>query len=481
MSTILSRMSGVCMFTRMWRGGLVFGCVVLLTACGGSRPAGAPVPRGGPTGALGTAGGAGTAMSTGPQFDQVRLYQQLGLLARGAPMPFVGNASFLAAGTHDSTHVLIGLGIANASLTFSREGDRFRAGYSVEIAIKQNGATVKQTEARESVLLSSFRETSRIDESIIFQELLTLPPGNYNLVLTVRDDGSSRANTEDVTLLVPEVKDGMLSSPITFARAVTRSNTDALPQIVSSPTSTITFGSDSMVPLYLEGYSSTAGARLPIRYAVMNEKGQPIFADSTSIPRRGNLYSGVVLIPVARLTIGAAQVAFVQPGRRDSVKAPIFIGFGEDLPVTTYEDMITYLRWFAPSYELNTLRDTAPEFRASAWANFVKRHSALNGSNEALREYFRRLLGANSRFREEGLPGWMTDRGKVLLGLGEPDQVFDQRNTNDFGQRGRSQIWDYRGQNLQLTFYDQTGFGRWKLVNGSEIAFQAAWRRKITE
>ena len=215
----------------------------------------------------------GTTPSTGPQFDQVRLYQQLGLLARGAPMPFVGNASFLATGTPDSTHVLLGLGIANASLTFSREGDRFRAGYSVEISIKQNGATVKQTDARESVVLSSFRETSRIDESVIFQELLTLPPGSYNLVLTVRDDGSSRSSTEDVTLLVPAVKEGMLSSPITFARAVTRSNTDSLPQIVSSPTSTITFGSDSMVPLYLEGYSRTSGARLPIRYAVLSEKG----------------------------------------------------------------------------------------------------------------------------------------------------------------------------------------------------------------
>jgi GWxTD domain-containing protein len=419
--------------------------------------------------------------STGAQFDQVRLYQQLGLLARGAPMPFVGNASFLAAGTSDSTHVLIGLGIANASLTFSREGDRFRAGYSVEIAIKQNGATVKSTDARESVLLTSFRETARIDESIIFQELITLRPGTYNLVLTVRDDGSSRSNTEDVTLLVPEVKDGMLSSPITFARAITRSNRDSLPQVVSSPTSTITFGSDSMVPLYLEGYSNSGDARLPIRYAVMSEKGNPIFTDSTSIPRRGNLYSGVVLIPVSRLAIGAAQVAFVQPGRPDSVKAPIFIGFGEDLPVTTYEDMITYLRWFAPSYELATLKDTAPEFRAGAWAAFVKRHASLGGNNEPLRDYFRRLLGANARFREEGIPGWMTDRGKVLLGLGEPDQVFDQRNNQaDFGQRGRSQIWDYRNQNLQLTFYDQTGFGRWRLVNSSEIAFQAAWRRKTT-
>jgi GWxTD domain-containing protein len=466
------------MFTKQWRKsvwGTGFAAVAatLVVACGGSRPerppGGAPAP---------TSDGTPPVPSTGPKYDQVRLYQQLGLLARGAPMPFVGNASFLASATKDSTHVLLGVGLSNAALTFSREGDRFRASYTIEIALKQNGSTVKQTEARESVVLTSYRETSRIDESIIFQELLTLRPGLYNLVLTVRDDGSSRSSTEDVTLQIPEVQDGMLSSPITFARASTRISRDSLPQIISSPTSTVTFGTDSTVPIYLEGYNSAGGARLPVRYAVMSESGKAIFSDSTSIPRRGNLYSGIVLIPVSRLAIGASQVAFVQPGRTDSVKAPVFVGFGEDLPVASYEDMVNYLRWFAPGYQINALRDTAPEFRAGAWAAFVKAHSGLNGSNEPLRDYFRRLLAANARFREEGIPGWLTDRGKVLLGLGEPDQVYEQRN-NDFSQqRGRSQIWDYRGMNIQLTFYDQTGFGRWKLVNSSEIAFQAAWRRK---
>lgn len=395
-------------------------------------------------------------------------------------MPFVGSASFLATSTRDSTHVLLGIGISNAALTFSREGDRFRASYTIEIGLKQNGSTVKQTDARESVVLTSFRETSRIDESVIFQELLTLRPGNYNLVLTVRDDGSSRSSTEDVTLLVPEVQDGMLSTPITFAKASARTSTDSLPQIVASPTSTVMFGTDSVVPLYIEGYGPASGGnRLPVRYVVMSENGKPVFVDSTSIPRRGNLYSGIVLIPVAKLAVGVSQVAFLQPGRPDSVKAPVFVGFGEDLPVASYEDMVNYLRWFAPPFQIAALRDTAPEFRAGAWAAFVRAHSGLNGSNEPLRDYFRRLLAANNRFREEAVPGWMTDRGKVLLGLGEPDQVYEQRPNDFASQRGRSQIWEYRSANLQLTFYDQTGFGRWKLVNSSEIAFQAAWRRKV--
>jgi hypothetical protein len=76
------------------------------------------------------------------------------------------------------------------------------------------------------------------------------------------------------------------------------------------------------------------------------------------------------------------------------------------------------------------------------------------------------------------MPGWMTDRGKVFLGLGEPDQVYDQ-GLAGYGERGRSQIWEYRRLNIQLVFYDQTGFGRWRLTNSSEMEFQSQWQRAV--
>ena len=418
-------------------------------------------------------------MPAGPVFDQVRLYQQFGLLARGAPMPFVGNVSFLAASTPDSTHMILGVGISNSSLTFARENDRFRAGYTIELALRMGGITIKQAESHESVLITSFRETGRIDESVIYQEVLTLKPGRYNLTLTVRDDGSSRSSTEDVTLQVPSLAEGSLATPIAFARVSTRLSPDSLPRIVTSPTATMTFGRDTTVPLYIEAYGRDEGSRLPLRYSVYSDSGRLVYSDTASVQRRTGLYSGVVLIPVARIGIGPAMIAFTRAARPDTGKVPVFVGFGEDLPVASYEEMISYLRWFAPSYQLKALKDTAPEFRPGAWAKFIRERGG-NGGTEALRDYFMRMLTANARFREEGIPGWLTDRGKVLLGLGEADQAFEQR-LQDMNQRGRTQIWEYRSMNLTLTFYDQTGFGRWRLTNSSEAEFQAAWRRRTQQ
>ena len=459
-----------------YAAGLLF--VLAGSACrsGGSAPPASGTPR---TQGRGSPDAAGRpAAQANLQFDATRLYQQLGLLARGAPLPFVGSVAFLAASSMDSTHVVVAVSLANSTLTFGRENDRFRAGYTVGITLRSGAIMVKQIESHESVLVPSFRETSRLDESVIYQEIITVAPGRYSLAVTIRDDGSSRASSEDVTLVVPALGSGALSSPISFARVTTRPSVDSFPRLIVSPRATVVFGRDSLIPFYVEAYVSATEGRVPLMYAVRNETGRLLYSDSASLAWRGGLSSGVVNVPTVRIGIGPAMISFWRPGRGDTTRAPAFIGFGEDLPVATYEEMLNYLRYFAAPYKLKALRDTAPEFRAGTWSKFVKESGGLGGGNDALHEYFGRLVKANLQFKEEGVPGWLTDRGRVLLGLGEPDQSYEQGLPN-VNTRGRTQIWEYRAMNLQLTFYDQTGFGRWRLTSSSEIEFESAWRRRV--
>ena len=85
--------------------------------------------------------------------------------------------------------------------------------------------------------------------------------------------------------------------------------------------------------------------------------------------------------------------------------------------------------------------------------------------------------GVYGRFREEATPGWRSDRGRVFVTLGEPDQLLEPQVT-DFS-RGRQQLWDYRALNMQLVFYDQTGTGRWRLTQSSEVRFESEFRRRL--
>ena len=416
--------------------------------------------------------------SLGPQeLDAIALFRRLGLVARGAPMPFVGNVSFFAAPSPDSTHVLLAVSIANASLTFARETNGFHAGYTVTAALRSGGIAVKSIEAHEDVAVMSFRETERNDESVLYEEILSVPPGRYDFSISVRDDGSARTSEDAATLMVPALGPNTLSSPVSFARAGLRSSAASLPQVIVNPTASATFGRDSVIPFLLEGYGSGDSTRL-VQYAVRTENGRTVYRDSTRLTLRGTIYNGTISVPLTRVGIGALVLSAWAPEYSDTVRTPLFVGFGADLPLASYEEMVNYLRWFANPADLKELRDTPPEERPAAWANFVRNHSSADGSHEGLRDYFDRMADANMRFREEASPGWMTDRGKVLLGLGRPDQVYEEVSRM-LAQQGRQQVWEYRSQNVTLTFYDQNGFGRWKLTATSDAEFMTAWRRLV--
>jgi GWxTD domain-containing protein len=442
----------------------------IAAACGGGRAGGPPAGR-----APGPEPSARTAL--GPQYDAIGLFRRLGLLARGAPMPFVGSVSFFATPSPDSTHVLVAVSLSNAALTFGRENDRFRAGYTITISVKNGAESVRNIEAHENVVVASFKETTRTDESVLYEEIITVPPGRYDFTVAVRDDGSARTTEDAATLAVPALGASGLSTPVSFARAGMRTRLSALPQIIANPTGGATFGRDSIVPFVVEAYGGASGPRL-VQYIVRAENGRGLYRDSVELPSRGGLHAGVINVPISRVGIGAMTLAVWAPGAPDTTRAPFFVGFGGDLPLASFEEMLNYLRWFAPTYRLQALKDTASEHRPAAWAAFVREYTDPSGQSDALREYFTRLLEANTRFREETMPGWQTDRGKVLLGLGRPDQVYEQMGRG-LNTQGRQQVWEYRRFNLALTFYDQNGFGRWKLTTSSESDFMTAWRQRV--
>ncbi len=449
--------------------------VLSVLACGGrgTPTAGTPAPRGG--GSV-----PGRSFSAGPEFDAVRLYAQMGFLSAGAPMPFVGGVSYLATATPDSTSLSVGLSIANAALSFSRDNDRFLSGYSVGLTLRQGGVVVHDIEAHEVVRVTSFKETGRSDESIVFQQGLTVAPGRYALAVSVRDDGTGRTSTQEMALVVPRLgQPRSMSTPVPFLRVVPRRSRALPADLVNNTRATAIFGRDSSIALYVEGYDE--GPRFPVAIEARSDEGRVLWRDTTALPPRGGLFSGVVSVPVSKVGIGVTVISMWPIGAADTVRAPVFVAFGEELPVAKFEEMIAYLRWFAAPYRLKTLRDTTPEGRPGAWVEFVKATDPSPETivNEELSEYFARLLIVAAQYREEGMPGWRTDRGKVFLGLGEPTQVFDQGMAG-MGDRGRSQVWEYRNQNIQLMFYDQTGFGRWRLTNTSEAAFQSQWLRRVS-
>jgi GWxTD domain-containing protein len=403
----------------------------------------------------------------------------MGLLAEGGETPFVGSVSFLAGKIPDSTVFLLTVSVPARALTFVRENDRYRASYSATLSLTRTSEAARRFETHHIVRVASFKETTRSDESVLYQQTVLARPGSYELTFALRDDAGGKGSSIEATVNIPRMSAGSLSSPIPVYEAAPRISLDSLPRLVPTPRATLTLGQDSTLDVYIDGYVN--GTVMPLRAAVFIENAySPVWSDTTSLTRRGSLFSGQVNIPVAQLGVGALTLTVANSQGSDTTKAPLFVTFGEDLPVATFTEMVTYLRYFGSPARLQSLRDAPPDARAAAWALFLRDTDPdpATASNEALRDYFGRIAQANTRFREEGGIGWLTDRGRVFVALGTPDQFYEP-NTTDLNQRGRAQIWEYRRHRLQIVFIDQTGFGRWRMTVGSEAEFEALMRRDL--
>jgi len=390
----------------------------------------------------------------------------------------VGKIAYFAAGTPDTTLVLASISIPNRMLSFVRDGDTYRAPYEVRLKFSHGTTEIKTVDALEIVRVATFKEVNRTDESVIFQKFFRVPPGEYTISFLVRDAASNRSATQEGAITVPSLKPGHLSTPVMVYEASQRSVLDSVPKILASPRSSAVFGQDSTVSVYIEAYGQQS--RLPVSFVVQNDHGAITWSDTTVLERKGALLSKTVKIPITRVGIGVANVTFTRTDATDTVRTPVFVSFGNDIPLMSYEELLNQLRYYVAPERLKALRDVPVDQRGTAWAAFLKASDPAPATpeHEGLQTYFARLQQAAVRFRDDGggRTGFLSDRAKVYVVLGEPDQLYEQ-NTNgpitrtSVSQRGRLQYWDYQQYRLRLVFYDDSGTGRWRLTPISETDF----------
>jgi GWxTD domain-containing protein len=451
---------------------LVAGMAAVVGCSGQQR---STVPAGGPPTPFSPAArGNGIAQPVDPS----SIYNRMGLIATGSPLSYVGKIAYFAGATPDTTLILASVSIPNRMLSFVRDGDTYRAPYEVRLKLNRGPTEVKSIDALEIVRVASFKEVTRTDESVIFQNYFRVPPGDYTISFYVRDAASNRSATQEGAIVVPRMKSGQLSTPVIVYEATPRSFLDSVPKILASPRSSAVFGQDSTVSVYLEAYGQQS--RLPVSFVVQNDKGVVTWRDTTVLERKGALLSRSVNIPISRVGIGIANVTFTRADATDTVRTPVFVSFGNDIPLISYEELLNQLRYYVAPDRLKALRDVPVEQRGAAWAEFLRSTDPVPATpeHEGLETYFARLQQAALRFREDGGGhiGFLSDRARVYVVLGEPDQIYEQ-NTNgaitatSISQRGRLQYWDYNQYSVRLIFYDDTGTGRWRLTPISDTDF----------
>jgi GWxTD domain-containing protein len=411
-------------------------------------------------------------------FDATSVYRSMGFLATGGPLPFVASVRYLRGPAPDSTLALFALSLANSALTFQRSGAEFVADYRVEAIFRGDSGLVptRHIARDEQVRVRSFQETLRGDESVVFQQFVTLPPGVYTVSVMVRDrNGPAFARTERVDTAPHLWRQAGITRPIPIYQGAGRTETAVLPVLLANPRATLPYGTDTL-RFYVEGYGLAGGTRLVAR--VVDGSDHELWLDTATLRGDTGLAAATIAVAPDRLPVGQAEIEMTPAGGGDTTRTRFLVSFSNQWVITNFQEMLSLLRYFDGQTWVDSLRKAAPADRPAVWREFWKATDpvAITPENEALDDYFRRVQQANARFADEGEPGWLTDRGEVFITLGEPDEALDMSSGMDRSGL-RAVRWTYTNYRVVLYFQDQTGFNHFKLTPTSRAEYQRVLAR----
>ena len=91
--------------------------------------------------------------------------------------------------------------------------------------------------------------------------------------------------------------------------------------------------------------------------------------------------------------------------------------------------------------------------------------------NEFRTEHYRRMAYATERFATSAQPGWRTERGRMYIVYGPPDEIEAHPNGDARTGSAPYEVWRYRhleglGDNLTVTFVDSARNGDYRPAPG---------------
>lgn len=418
------------------------------------------------------------------QFAEI--YDQMGLAASGPPLFFVGDVAYFATQSPDTTLVVVGLSLPNKGLVFKRDqSGSYSASYSVDLSLTGSSGVSAQAHDSESVRVTSFKEISRTDESVIYKRAFRTAPGMYSLNYVVRDGNSQRGAGHSLSITVPRLSSSGLSTPEPVYEAKPRMRLDSVPSYLPAPRASYVFGVDDSASIYLESYDPAKSVVLQLR----TPDGKVAWEGTRSLPAGSpKIGSGLLNVPLVHSDVGVGTILATQAGSPDTMATRIFVGFGPDLPVLSFKEMLGYLRFFRARNKLAPLYSATPENRGARWSAFLRETDPNPNTpqNEALDAYFSRIRDANSLFITDSPRGWLSDRGMVYVTLGAPTNSYEDyalmyaggiATLGEVPTRVKVLVWQYEQYQAQIIFYDPNDIRQWRLTRQSMSQFQSLLAR----
>lgn len=367
----------------------------------------------------------------------------------------------------------------NSILTFDHVGVNYEAEYELKVVVfDKHKNRVASAERIRTVTVNSQSRAVSTSEFRANQFDFELKPDKYKVELTLNDLNGDNVYREQLKIKLKDFRRRLPTmSDIEMVMAIGSLTNDSSVfakgdfSVVPGLTREYRAGDDDKMFFYFEVYPGedsdsravvVVTIRQPFRSMVYRDSlhvdfGEPVSRQLRQVSTKGYLPGDYIL-----------EISLL--GRRDKRldhrKEEFTIKYShEAMLVRDFKAATQQLRYIAESREMDAFKDVETlEDRQRVFDDFWASKDPTPGSaeNEFKNEFYRRVGVSNKNFGYMRTAGWRTDRGRIYIVFGEPDQIDDYPlviETRPY------QEWHYYhgGRYRRFMFVDESEDGDYRL------------------
>ena len=398
-------------------------------------------------------------------------------IARSLPIDY----ALFQADSSEQIRLEVYFQIYNFFLTFEKQGDLYRAEYEfrIELIGKDDSLFGRQEISRPIIVNDSLRTASRTDFRTN-QFDFPIPPGNYSMRATLVDKNSRKVFSRDIEIKHKGYdRQPVMLSDVEFVHSAALISEDPTPfdkaNLTLVPSVARRFGGgdgDNRLLYYFEIYSyDRAPEEVRLVTILRNQKrGRMDYRDSLTVKLDQPVIRQVRDLDINEIEPGEYELEVLLYNKKnkkiDEKKEPFVVQMTpEALLRHDYETIIKQISYIADPGETDGMEKLESiEDRLEAYNVFWERRDPTPGSreNEYKKEFYRRVNYANQNFAYMSREGWKTDRGRIYIIYGQPDQIDDVPYALDAPPY---QKWHYfrDGRYRKFVFIDNNDDGEYRL------------------
>jgi len=391
--------------------------------------------------------------------------------SQGYTLPqFSFDALVYASGDPKVNRLDVYIEVPYENLRFATAGTQFVAQYEATVdLIDESDVVVGEQSWTESVQAASFAETSSRSEYSLTQRQFKVRPGNYTVLVQVRDSETRKAVRQKRSITVRDFSAPLLnmSDIMLVNQLFEEGDRKTIVPNIGANVANLREG----FYLFFEIYNRLGVDSFTVAYAIRNEKQKTLTSSTMVYLAPGERTQAFVRIPDPQLPTGnyliTVNITPVDvkhfPGLMATASHILTVRWrGVPPSVADLDIAIEQLRYIATDAEYDSLKGaTTEEEKVRRFREFWQKRDPSPGTerNEAMDEYYARVAYANEHFASF-LPGWKTDMGLVYIILGPPDDI----DRHPFESDTRPyEVWYYNRFQRSFLFIDQSGLGDYRL------------------